>query len=160
MTDATLPLEAELYLRDLEREAAVLPPLERERLQAQIREHLADALDEEADVASVLRRLGSARELVGAAAPAAAPPTVGDAAQLVPDARAVGSSAASAHAPLLIAGLVCTLLGCLALLWGGLMLALTGNPRSMLFPAAAVVLLAPGIAMLLHVRRSRRRDRR
>lgn len=157
MTDATLPLEAERYLRRLEVEAADLPPRERQRLLAQIREHLADALDDDADVASVLLRLGDPSELAAAAAPA--PPT--SSASPTSLASPSAPEVAAPRSPLLVAALVVgsvfVVLGGLALLSGLAMFAMTGSPRSTLFPALAVLLLPVGIGLLLPVRRALRR---
>lgn len=217
MNDGTaLPPTARDYLRQLDLEAASLPPAERVRLVEQIREHLLDALADGADAGDAVARVGHPRELVAEAAPEAPVILSGPSWQrvvlgcsivaavmsvagmlgtlvaiassqrgllLVPSMLllALGVSALLATSmvgvllrgadratngrhrealrarPLLVARLVTgwtmLALGSLGCALSGLMLAMTGNPRSALFLVLGLAAAAAGVVLLVSTAR-------
>lgn len=70
MTEPNLPPCARRYLEQLEIASTGLPAAHRTQLLEQIHEHFAEAIDDGAEVSTVLLRLGSAEELVADALPA------------------------------------------------------------------------------------------
>lgn len=69
MTEPPLPPGARRYLEQLELASAELPTAHRTQLLEQIHEHLAEAIDDGAELSSVLLRLGTPEEVVADARP-------------------------------------------------------------------------------------------
>lgn len=139
MNDGTaLPPRALDYLRQLDLEAASLPPAERVRLVGQIREHLLDALADGADAGDAVARVGHPRELVAEAAPELPVNLAGPSWQRV----VLGCSIVAAV--MSVAGMVGTLVA-IASSQRGLLLI----PSMLLLALGSSALLATGVVGLL-----------
>lgn len=144
MTEPTaLPPSAQRYLEQLRHESAALPAAARQQLLGQISEHLTESIDDGSEPEAVLRRLGSARELVAAAGAEEAE-------------RALPPWRPSGLLWLALAGIV---VGVLLLAMGGGTFLTTGRGRGLLWLAApGLVLAAAGVVLLLRELRASRAD--